>query len=747
MARTALWEHWRSLAFGLLLAAGTVAVYWPVTGFDFVNFDDPFYVTENPEVQPGLTRAGLDWALRATQAANWHPVTWVSHMLDCQLYGPRAGGHHLTSVLLHAANSWLLFGLLLRLTGKCGRSFLIAALFAWHPLRVESVAWIAERKDVLSAFFFLLTLWAYVKYAGSKVQSPTSFVKSTTVVNKSKAAGEVSRVEGRGTGWKSEVRKPKSETNPKSQTRNPKSEVQGSRFNVQGSRFPLALLHPPSAIYYLLALFLFALGLMSKPMLVTLPFVLLLLDYWPLQRVSSGGCRVAAAPVRSSIFVPLLLEKLPFLALSAASCAITLWAQGLGGAIAKISDLPLKLRFANALLSYWRYIWKTVWPANLAVFYPYYQKELTGLVWLAGGLLVVVSAAVLWFRKFPYLPVGWSWYLGSLVPVIGLVQVGAQALADRYSYLPSIGLFILGVFGLNELAARFRQCRSALIGLATLAVAGCLGATRQQLGHWRNNEALYRHAIDVTHANFVACNNLGTALEAQGRKDEAARWYREALRWKPDYADAHCNLASVYIALERVPEAITEYETALKINPRLARAHYLLANQLLADGDAAGASDHYQTALVLKPDYAEAHYQMAVVLQARDEVAEASRHYGEALRLKPDWIQALNNFSWLLATHPKARFRDGNQALALASRGVALTHTNDARLLDTLAGALAELGRFSEAASAARSAARLARAAGLTQLEPEIEAHLQSYERGRPFREASAPGTKPAAKH
>ena len=677
------WKQWGSLTCGLLLAAGTLAVYWPVTGFDFISFDDPFYVTGNPHVKAGITWAGLKWAVRASEAANWHPVTWVSHMLDCQLYGARAGGHHATSLLLHLANSWLLFALLLRMTGKRGRSFVVAALFAWHPLHVESVAWVAERKDVLSTFFGLLTLLAYARYA--EVQRPKSKVQSL----------------------KSKVQSPESGDT----------------------------LHAPR--FYALSLFFFALGLMSKPMLVTLPFVMLLLDYWPLRRSAELG--KDPGRYRRTGWGQLLLEKAPFLLLAAISCGATLWAQNRGAAIATMKDLPAASRIANAVLSYYEYIGKTLWPTHLAAFYPYGHPALTWPVLLAGAALVVFSAIALWLRRFPYVAVGWLWYAGTLVPVIGLVQVGAQAMADRYSYIPSIGLFILGVFGLCDLAGRFRHGAAGLIVITGLALAGCLVVTQRQVGYWRNSETLYRHAIAVTQRNFAAYNNLGNALFTQGKNEEALRCFKEAVRWKPDYADAHCTLGVVYTELKRPSEARAEYRIALQLKPKLARTHYFLANLLLAEGKTAAAADQYQTAADLQPDYPEAHYQLALVLLARGDVAEASRHYREAIQLRPDWVEALNNLAWLLATQPDARFRDGKEAVRLATQAVTLTHTNDPGALDTLAGALAEAGRFSEAVKTARTAARLAKASDAAQLRREIEAHLQSYLHGQPVREPSEP--------
>jgi tetratricopeptide (TPR) repeat protein len=507
-------------------------------------------------------------------------------------------------------------------------------------------------------------------------------------------------------------------------------------FDVQPS-VPSSILHPPSSFFYGLSLAFFALGLVSKPMLVTVPFVLLLLDYWPLRRLSLPLLHHSITPP-----LRLLLEKAPFLVLSALSCGVTLWAQDRFGAITAMKDLPMPYRVANAVLSYYRYIGKTLWPAHLTVFYPHSLATLTGWVWLAGAALAVFSVVALRLRKLPYVAVGWFWYAGMLVPVIGLVQVGAQAMADRYSYLPSIGLFILGVFGLSELAGRIRHGAAWLTVIAGLALAGCLAVTQRQVGYWRNSETLFHHTIAVTQRNFVAYNNLGNVLFAHGKKEEALGCYREAVRWKPDYADAHCSLAVVYAALKRFGEARAEYQVALQLNPKLARTRYFLGNLLQAEGESAAALEQYQTALSLQPDYSEAHYELAVVLLARNEVAEAARHYREAIRLKPDWIEALNNLAWLLATQPDARFRDGQQAVELAVRGVALTHTNNAGLLDTLGGALAEVGRFPEAINAARIAARLAHTSGAAELEREIEAHRQCYERGQPLREPSAPEPK-----
>jgi tetratricopeptide (TPR) repeat protein len=440
----------------------------------------------------------------------------------------------------------------------------------------------------------------------------------------------------------------------------------------------------------------------------------------------------------------LVLEKLPFLALSAIACGFTLRAQSADGAIITTSALPMARRLANAALAYCQYLGKTLWPAHLAVFYPYGQPHPAWLVWLAGAGLAVITAGALWLKKFRCVAVGWLWYAGMLVPVIGLVQVGSQGLADRYTYLPSIGLFILGAFGISPLAARFRRGKAAAAVVAGLALAGCLAASRQQVSCWRNSETLFRHAVAVTRSNYTAYTILGSALQSQGRAPEAIECYRKALLASPVYADAHWSLADAYAALKQPREAVAEYQTALKLNPKLAQAHYGLANALLAEGDAAGAAEHYRAALAIKPRHAGAHYQLAAVLMARGEIEAASGHYREAIRLKPDWVEALNNLAWSLATQPEARFRDGKEAVQLAARAVALTHTNNPGMLDTLAGAFAEAGRFDDAVKTAQTAASLAHTSGAGSLERQIQAHLQCYERGQPFREPeSAPIPKP----
>jgi tetratricopeptide (TPR) repeat protein len=624
----------------LLLALMTMALYWPATQCDFVNYDDTMYVTDNSHVTSGLTLANAGWALRSGYAANWHPVTWLSHMLDCQMFGLRPWGHHLTNVLLHALNAGLVFALLRQMTGATWRSLLVAALFALHPLRVESVAWVTERKDVLASFFGLLALMAYARYA-------------------------------QGRGRKSEGRRPKAEGNPKSEARSPKPEAagpwsvvsgpstlrsvteDGSTLRSSATEDGWSLSHLPSPVFYLLSLFLFALGLLSKPMLVTWPFVMLLLDYWPLGRMQNAECRMRNAKAtdtqhatRNTLHVPLplLVEKIPFFVLAVAASVVTFLVQQRGGAVMAAENLPLGARCGNALISYGRYLGKLFWPTELAVFYPRPEQWPLAKVLLAGGVILGLSVLV-WVprRRAPYLLVGWLWFLGTLVPVIGLVQVGQQAMADRYTYLSSLGVLVLAVWGGYGLTRRWRY------GVLGLAVAGgaalvlCLALTRQQLGYWKDSEALFRQALEVTENNQIAHNQLGTALDKKGQMDEAIRQYQEAVRVKPDYADAHNNLGAALDEQGQSDEAIRQLQEALRLKPDHAEAHNNLGIALGKQGQTDEAIRQFQEAVRLKPDYADAHYDLSVALGRKGQSDEAIRQLQEALRLKPDYAEAHNN--------------------------------------------------------------------------------------------------------
>jgi uncharacterized membrane protein YhaH (DUF805 family) len=487
----------RIICLGLFLL--TLWGYLPALQHDFVVLDDENYVRSNPHVQQGLTAESIRWAFTTGRQSNWHPVTWLSHMLDCQLFGLNPRGHHLVNVLFHAVNTALVFLLLRIMTGAVGRSLAVALLFGLHPIHVESVAWVAERKDMLSTFFGLLTLLAYVRYAQGR-----------------------SRVESRESSAES------------------------------GGR---ALDPRPSTLDYFLALFCFALGLMSKPMLVSLPFVLLLLDYWPLDRWKHRSIR------------NLVVEKTPFFALAAASSVVTFLVQKSGGAMRVMAGVPLVDRGENALVSYVRYLGKLFYPVNLS-FYPDHGGWKLPVVLLAGLLLLGISFLVFQGRqKQPYLLVGWLWLVGTLVPVIGLVQVGEQAMADRYTYLPSIGFFVMVVWGIQEWTRRWRHQAVTLCVVAVMVVFGCFALTRRQLSYWQNSEKLFRHAIDVAEDNYEAHQYLGFVLKQQWRFDEAIPQFETVMRYAPDSVAAHTCLGDSLVLSGHMDEGVKELETAIRLDP------------------------------------------------------------------------------------------------------------------------------------------------------------------------------------
>jgi Flp pilus assembly protein TadD len=593
--------RWRFPAWlpAVMLALLTTALYWPATHHDFVNYDDDKYVTDNHHVASGLTLENIRWAFRSGYAANWHPLTWLSHMLDCDLFGLNPWGHHLTNVLLHALNAALVFALLRRMTGATWRSLLAAALFAVHPLRVESVAWVAERKDVLSGCLGLLALVFYARYAEVQRQAP----------------------EPRG------VRRETGDT-------------------PRASRIP-------SSIFYLLSLLFFALGLMSKPMLVTWPLVMLLLDYWPLRRfgpspltarLSTPGSQPSALDSQLSTALRLVREKTPFFVLAALASVVAWVAQRQEGAMASSASLALGARSGNALISYCRYLGKMFWPRDLGVFYPHPGHWPLGKVLAAGALLLSVSA-ILWGqrRRYPFLLVGWLWFCGTLVPVIGLAQVGVQALADRYTYIPSVGLLVLAVWGAHELARGWQYGVIALSVAACAAIALCLDLTRQQLGYWKDSEALFRHALEVTANNPTARNNLGVALEKRGQTDEAFRQYQEAIRLEPGYAKARINLGNALAKKGEIDKAISQYQEAVRLRPDDADAYYNLGNALGRKGQTDEAIRQFQEAIRLKPDDAEARSNLGLALDRKGQTDEAIRQFQEAIRLKPDYAKAHSN--------------------------------------------------------------------------------------------------------
>ena len=617
------------VSMGLLLALATLGVYWLAALNGFVNYDDGDYVTSNPQVQNGLTWPGISWALTTSHASNWHPLTWLSHMLDWQIFGDRASGHHVTSILLHLANTVLLFLVLRRITGAHWRSAFVAGLFALHPLHVESVAWVSERKDVLSTFFLLLTLWAYASYAG-----------------------------GEEPGQKGEGRRMKDEAQP-----------------TTSGRKPYYRSKP-----YWLALVFFGLGLMSKPMLVTAPFLLLLLDYWPLARFAlrvdatklafgdgskpgPRSKRVHNAPqpslptsdrgaARSADFLGLLGEKAPFFVLSLISSVITYVVQQKGGAVS--ASLTLGQRMGNAMVSYMRYIIKMLWPVDLSVLYPHPGDWPLWEVAAAGALLLGVSlVAMLLVRRRPYLAVGWFWFLGGLLPVIGLVQVGIQSMADRYTYVPMIGLWIAAVWGLcDRFASSLNRDRCFALG-ATAVLLVCAGLTARQIRFWRNSETLFSRAVAVTSKNYLAYNNLGFYLAGKGRVDEALENYRKAIEINPAYEDALNNIGYTLAGKKQPAEAIPYYEAALRIRPKHVEVHNNLGNALSDLGQIPAAIEQYNFVLQEQPDHADAHNNLGIALAMQGKLDEAIPHFQAALRFKPKYASAHSNLGNAYAAQHK----------------------------------------------------------------------------------------------
>ncbi len=492
------------ISLGLLLAI--VAVYWQVGQCEFINYDDHEYVADNPRINHGLTSSSVAWAWKAKVVSNWHPLTVLSHMLDCELFGVNPRAHHLVNLLFHALNTLLLFHVLQKLTREIWPSAIVAALFALHPLHVESVAWISERKDVLSTFFFLLAIWAYAHYA-----------------------------------QRTEVRSQKSEAG-----------------------IPTSGLRPLTSGQYWLALLFFALGLMSKPMLVTLPFVLLLLDYWPLRRFE-----LKTENLKLKTFVRLILEKLPFFALAAASSVVTMFYQR--GAIMPVEYLTISERLFNALISYARYLGKTFWPAKLAIFYPHPGAWAAWQIAASIAVLVAITSVVIWqIRRRPFLAVGWFWFLGTLVPVIGLVQVGSQSMADRYSYIPLIGIFVMLVWSAKEI---FRNLPKILPALASVAVlTACATTTFFQMRHWKNSETLFSHTLAVTERNATAHFSLGNALMDRGDLDGGVSQFEKALAIRPNYPEIRGQIAHCFEIQGRLREARDLYYQALESKPDLPEA-------------------------------------------------------------------------------------------------------------------------------------------------------------------------------
>jgi len=556
-------------AIAAALAGAVLVVFGRAATFDFLNLDDDVYVTANPWVRGGLTPGSVRWAFTAFHSGHWHPLTWLSLMLDVELFGVRPGPMHAVNVLLHALATALLFAVLRAATGATGRSAAVAALFGLHPLRLESVAWVTERKDVLSALFWILAMGAYVRYA----------------------------------------RRPR--------------------------------LGRYAAVVAVLGL-----GLLAKPMLVTLPVVLLLLDVWPLGRVRGSAPAVPHRFATASL-PALVVEKLPLLALAAAMSVVAAAAQRAAGATVSLEGLPVPARLANASWAYVVYLRKTLWPLDLAIFYPLAPVPPARAVLAAAALGAATLAALRCGRRAPYVAVGWLWWLVALLPVIGLVQIGGQAYADRFTYLPHVGLFLLAVWGAADLAAARGVAPHLRAAAAGGVVAVLAAATLAQIGHWRDSVTVFRRALAVTTGNYLAHNNLGVARAERGHAAAAARHYAEAVRLNPTWPEARNNLGNAFAARGAYARARAEFEAALAVRPDFPVALNNLATAYAYEGDFARAIPPYERAVALDPGYFDARFALADALERTGRRAEAAAHYRVLLAARPGWTEGARRLARL----------------------------------------------------------------------------------------------------
>jgi tetratricopeptide (TPR) repeat protein len=667
---------------GFLLLA-VALVFGQTVCHEFVNFDDDVLVYENPQVPQGLTVSGIAWAFAQPHGSNWIPLTWLSFMLDSQLYGLNAGGFHLTNGLLHAATTIILFLVLWQMTGDFWPSALVAAVFGVHPLRVESVAWVTERKDVLSGLFFMLTLGAYLDY----------------------------------------VR------------------------------------HRPSLLRYLAATVFFVLGLMAKSMLVTLPFVLLLLDYWPLGRFAdirrpqgNEGTLLNGAGFLETILgrFPrhwrLVIEKLPLLAIAAIFCVVTGWAQR--GCITSFNEFSLWWRIGNTLISYASYLGQLFYPLGLAVAYPRLGLALP-LGNVLGAFLVLVAittTALLWRRRRPYLLVGWLWYLGTLAPVIGLVQLGSSCRADRFTYLTQIGLYIALAWGARDICRGWPYRRWVSSVTSTLVLVVLMGCAWRQTSFWRDSVTLWTHTLACTAPNSLAHENLGCALADRGQGDAAMAQYQQALKIQPNNWMAYDSIGAALADRGQLVQAMAYLQLALKLAPDFAGAHYDLANALVRSDQIELATAHYRRALEIYPDYTQAHCKLAKVLTDSGRPEEGMAHYEKALEIDPRCAEADRNLAGLLATCPDAKLRNGPRAIELAERATKLSDGKKPEMLETLAAAYAEAGRFPEASATARRALTLAVEQNNRALASVLKTRIAQYGVSKPFHQMTAPAHGPKTK-
>jgi tetratricopeptide (TPR) repeat protein len=571
----------------IFLLLATLAIFLQTVTFDFVTYDDPDNIYENPYVKDGFSLRSFWWAFSSGgKLGDYNPLTWLTHMIDCEMYGIKPAGHHFTNVLFHVVNAIFLFVVLRILTNTLWQSAFVAALFAVHPLHVESVAWVTERRDVLYGFFWILAIGAYIRYA---------------------------------------------------------------RYSA-------------SVVRYIIVVLAFAASLLSKSMAVTLPFVLLLLDYWPLERISVSEPSVTDTKVkchRSDIpkasLTRLIAEKIPFFVMSAVICAVTYTVNQRIGTISVVSRLPIASRIDNALVSYIKYILMMMWPKGLAVLYPH---PISGLPkWqpvISFLILVAVSAAVIYAgRRRRYLAVGWFWYLGTLFPTIGIIQAGAQAYADRYSYIPLIGLFIIIAWGLPDLLAKWRYKRILLSTSAVIVVLALSICSFFQTRYWKDSITLFQHAVDVTRNNSQMHYNLGTALTRQGRLDEAIVQFRKAVKIKSEYPEAHFNLANALREQGSFDEAVNHYQLSLLARPDNAEAHNNLAIVLKLQGKTDEAIHHYHIALKINPEYARAYNNLGSALLAQNKLDEAIDSFRRALQIDPNYTTAQRNLDVALSLRNK----------------------------------------------------------------------------------------------
>jgi len=692
------------------LITATLVAYEPIRHNSFVTYDDYSYIVNNPQVTSGLSWQSLGQAFTKPHFFMWHPLTTISHILDYQFFGPNPFGHHLVSVLFHITVVLLLFWIFKNITGTMWTSAFVAAVFALHPVQVESVAWAAERKTVLSGLFWLLTMATYIRYT-----------------------------------------------------------------------------RQPRLGRYIVVLLVFGLCIMTKPVVVTLPLALLLLDYWPLLRFATKGgpleriggpgppmagkLRYATPGRQKASLKWLIIEKIPLLAMSAFLSVMTFVAQKQGGVVPTLEKMPLDYRIANMFLSYIRYIGKMLWPSGLAVCYPHPRAVFSDApVVMCAMLFIVLTVLSIYIgRRRRYVAVGWLWYIGTLVPVIGLVQSGAQAMANRYMYIPMLGLLIIIAWAIKDFIVKRPRIRIAVAVVGVIALSSLLILTRMQVKHWQNTLTLFDYALKVTEDNVLAENSYGCALFEEGRVDEAERHLRNAVRISPVFVDARNNLAKVCLKQGRINEAIEHFNELIRRNEGTAEMYYNLAVALGMQNKYDDAIKYFVKSLELNPNDPDTHKRMGITLLAAGKPEEAIVHFNESLRmkanqaevyvnlgkansqlgkyesaiqnwtraleLKPDSVDALNNIAWLLATFGEVTTENANKAIELAQHACELTGYNDAEFLDTLAAAYAATGKFGDAKATANKALSIAKSSGREDLAGEIAKRKKLYEAGQPYRQ------------